>query len=158
MPFRQRCCLSIKVIGGTARQRAAHDQIIAIDFKNLVQTRIAFLSRHGDGHTLSPSEVPFAANIFALKQLGVHAGFSLGGGIDVPGVSGSASASCTYDLGYVFKKTSGECAKPFCQGVQLDGECCLEANIYFGSKWFQVGKRWKKCIEATLAGPACMKN
>jgi len=35
--------------------------------------RIAFLSRHGAGHTLSPSEVPFAANIFALKQLGVHA-------------------------------------------------------------------------------------
>ena len=35
--------------------------------------KIAFLSRHGDGHTLSPSEVPFAANIFALKQLGVHA-------------------------------------------------------------------------------------
>ncbi len=35
--------------------------------------RIAFLSRHGEGHTLSPSEVPFAANIFALKQLGVRA-------------------------------------------------------------------------------------
>lgn len=35
--------------------------------------RIAFLSRHGEGHTLSPSEVPFTANIFALKQLGVHA-------------------------------------------------------------------------------------
>ena len=35
--------------------------------------KIAFLSRHGEGHTLSPSEVPFAANIFALKQLGVHA-------------------------------------------------------------------------------------
>ena len=35
--------------------------------------RIAFLSRHGEGHKLSPSEVPYAANIFALKQLGVHA-------------------------------------------------------------------------------------
>ncbi len=34
--------------------------------------KIAFLSRHGDGHKLSPSEVPFAANIFALKKLGVH--------------------------------------------------------------------------------------
>ena len=40
--------------------------------------RIAFLSRHADGHTLSPSEVPFAANIFALKQLGVHAIISSG--------------------------------------------------------------------------------
>ncbi|GAF89170.1 unnamed protein product, partial [marine sediment metagenome] len=27
---------------------------------------------HGEGHKLSPSEVPFAANIFALKKLGVH--------------------------------------------------------------------------------------
>lgn len=35
--------------------------------------RIAFLSRHGEGHKLSPSEVPYAANIFALKTLGVHA-------------------------------------------------------------------------------------
>jgi 5'-methylthioadenosine phosphorylase len=34
--------------------------------------KIAFLNRHGDGHKLSPSEVPFAANIFALKKLGVH--------------------------------------------------------------------------------------
>ena len=40
--------------------------------------RIAFLSRHGEGHSLSPSEVPFAANIFALKQLGVHAIISSG--------------------------------------------------------------------------------
>ncbi len=34
--------------------------------------KIAFLNRHGTGHKLSPSEVPFAANIFALKKLGVH--------------------------------------------------------------------------------------
>jgi 5'-methylthioadenosine phosphorylase len=38
----------------------------------LGEKRIAFLSRHGEGHKLSPSEVPFAANIFALKKLGVH--------------------------------------------------------------------------------------
>ena len=40
--------------------------------------KIAFLSRHGDGHKLSPSEVPFAANIFALKKLGVHTIISSG--------------------------------------------------------------------------------
>ncbi len=34
--------------------------------------RIAFLNRHGEGHKLSPSEVPFAANIFALKKLGAR--------------------------------------------------------------------------------------
>ncbi len=31
----------------------------------------ALLARHGEGHLLSPSAVPFRANIFALKQLGV---------------------------------------------------------------------------------------
>ncbi len=37
------------------------------------ERKIAFLNRHGAGHKLSPSEVPFAANIFAMKKLGVHA-------------------------------------------------------------------------------------
>ncbi|MFH1717456.1 MAG: MTAP family purine nucleoside phosphorylase [Planctomycetota bacterium] len=40
--------------------------------------KIAFLNRHGEGHKLSPSEVPFAANIFALKKLGVHTVLSSG--------------------------------------------------------------------------------
>jgi 5'-methylthioadenosine phosphorylase len=35
--------------------------------------KIAFLNRHGKGHKLLPSEVPFAANIFALKKLGARA-------------------------------------------------------------------------------------
>ena len=34
--------------------------------------RVAFLNRHGAGHKLAPGEVPYAANIFALKKLGVH--------------------------------------------------------------------------------------
>jgi 5'-methylthioadenosine phosphorylase len=32
---------------------------------------LAFLSRHGPGHLLNPSTVPYRANIFALKGLGV---------------------------------------------------------------------------------------
>ena len=32
--------------------------------------RVAFLARHGAGHHISPSEVPYRANIFALKALG----------------------------------------------------------------------------------------
>jgi 5'-methylthioadenosine phosphorylase len=34
---------------------------------------VAFLSRHGPGHRLNPSKVPYRANIWALKQLGVSA-------------------------------------------------------------------------------------
>jgi 5'-methylthioadenosine phosphorylase len=33
--------------------------------------RVAFLPRHGRGHVLTPSEVPYRANIYALKTLGV---------------------------------------------------------------------------------------
>ena len=33
---------------------------------------VAFLSRHGAGHHLSPSMVPYRANIYALKSLGVQ--------------------------------------------------------------------------------------
>ena len=34
--------------------------------------RVAFLARHGLGHHLTPSEVPYRANIYALKSLGVE--------------------------------------------------------------------------------------
>jgi 5'-methylthioadenosine phosphorylase len=34
--------------------------------------RVAFLARHGIGHHINPSEVPYRANIFALKSLGVE--------------------------------------------------------------------------------------
>lgn len=34
--------------------------------------RVAFLARHGAGHLLTPTEVPYRANIYALKSLGVE--------------------------------------------------------------------------------------
>src|SRR5689334_3209992 len=33
---------------------------------------IAFLARHGVGHHITPTEVPYRANIYALKSLGVE--------------------------------------------------------------------------------------
>ncbi len=38
----------------------------------LAGQRVAFLARHGRGHRLTPSEVNYRANIFALKLLGVE--------------------------------------------------------------------------------------
>lgn len=35
-------------------------------------TRVAFLPRHGRGHIFLPHEVPYRANIYALKSLGVE--------------------------------------------------------------------------------------
>ena len=79
----------IGIIGGTGLGDALADQLTGAEHREvdtpfgrpsgpillgtLGKRRIAFLSRHGEGHKLSPSEVPSAANIFALKKLGVHA-------------------------------------------------------------------------------------
>ena len=38
----------------------------------LGERQIVFLNRHGKGHKLSPSVVPYAANVFAMKKLGVR--------------------------------------------------------------------------------------
>jgi 5'-methylthioadenosine phosphorylase len=37
----------------------------------LGDTKVAFLARHGRNHHLTPSEVPYRANIYAMKQIGV---------------------------------------------------------------------------------------
>ena len=44
------------------------DAIVETDWAGLP---VFFLSRHGAGHAFAPSQVPFRANIFALKKLGV---------------------------------------------------------------------------------------
>jgi len=44
----------------------------AIIIGTLRGVRIAFVPRHGRGHVLMPSEVPYCANIYALKLLGVE--------------------------------------------------------------------------------------
>jgi len=76
----------IGIIGGTglgealgalgAGQRHTLDTPFGMTSGPIVTTQIAgvpvaLLSRHGDGHLLGPSSVPFRANIFALKTLGV---------------------------------------------------------------------------------------
>jgi 5'-methylthioadenosine phosphorylase len=78
----------IGIIGGTGLGDALAGHITAAEFHNIEtpfgrpsteimvgrfgERKIAFLNRHGGGHKLSPGEVPFAANIFAMKKLGVR--------------------------------------------------------------------------------------
>ena len=77
--------LKIGIIGGTGlaqllggqEQGKLHeiDTPFGWPSEAIVQTEWAgvpvyLLSRHGPGHTLNPSAVPYRANIFALKQLG----------------------------------------------------------------------------------------
>lgn len=44
----------------------------AIRVGHLGPARVAFLARHARGHKLLPSEIPFLANLWALKSLGVR--------------------------------------------------------------------------------------
>ena len=39
---------------------------------DLSGTQVAFLARHGRHHHLTPSEVPYRSNIYAMKQIGVE--------------------------------------------------------------------------------------
>lgn len=43
------------------------DAIVETEWSGI---KVMLLSRHGPGHTLNPSHVPYRANIFALKELG----------------------------------------------------------------------------------------
>ena len=44
----------------------------AVTVGTLEGVRVAFLPRHGRGHRLLPSEIPYRANVYALKTLGVR--------------------------------------------------------------------------------------
>jgi 5'-methylthioadenosine phosphorylase len=84
----------VGIIGGTGLGDALTEHLEDAEFRDietpfgkpsteicigkLGDKKIAFLNRHGKGHKLSPSEVPFAANIFALKKLGAHTVISSG--------------------------------------------------------------------------------
>jgi 5'-methylthioadenosine phosphorylase len=48
---------------------APSDAVVVGDLDGV---RVAFLARHGRGHRLSPSEINYRANIYALKKLGVE--------------------------------------------------------------------------------------
>jgi 5'-methylthioadenosine phosphorylase len=49
----------------------------AITFGTLAGREIVFVARHGYGHTISPHEINYRANIWALKELGVEGIFAL---------------------------------------------------------------------------------
>lgn len=64
----------------------------SITLGHLMGKPVAFLARHGAGHTLSPSDVPYKANIYALKTLGVQR---------IVSVSACGSLRGIYAPGYV---------------------------------------------------------
>lgn len=78
----------IGIIGGTglgdALMRGAGGKTVRVDtpygppstppvVANWEGVEVAFISRHGPGHRFNPSMVPYRANIWAMKKLGVSA-------------------------------------------------------------------------------------
>src|SRR5438128_417314 len=60
-------------LSGVRRERVRTpfgDPSDAIVLGRVGEQEIAFIARHGAGHRFSPSEVPYRANLHALKQLG----------------------------------------------------------------------------------------
>ena len=106
----------------------------------LAGSRVAFLARHGRGHRLLPSEVPYRANIWALKSLGVER---------IVAVSACGSMKDTYAPGDIvvpdqlFDRTRGRpgtffgeglvahiaFAEPFCPGLsRMLCQVCQDAG------------------------------
>ncbi len=77
--------LKLAVIGGSGLYQMTDGRLIAehkmatpfgtpsdpVREVEVAGCRIFFLARHGQGHRLTPSEVPYRANIYALRALGV---------------------------------------------------------------------------------------
>jgi len=76
----------IAVIGGTGLQKLSETELLGESFDEtpfgmpssplrcvrLGDTELVFLARHGEDHTILPSEINYRANIYALKALGVN--------------------------------------------------------------------------------------
>src|SRR5262245_54310978 len=77
----------LAIIGGSGLTRlstleVAHREVVrtpygepsaALLFGQLAGVEVAFLARHGHGHTIPPHRVNYRANLWALKARGAHA-------------------------------------------------------------------------------------
>jgi 5'-methylthioadenosine phosphorylase len=90
--------------------------------------RVAFLPRHGEGHRISPSELPAKANIYALKSLGVERIIS------VSAVGSLKRRASTFFTGGIVGHVSF--AEPFCPVLS---QLSFEASTRIGAKVHKGG-------------------
>jgi 5'-methylthioadenosine phosphorylase len=128
--------------------------------------RVAFLARHGIGHTIAPTQVNYRANIYALKSLGVRF---------VAAVSACGSLREDYAPGHIvipdqlfdftsrrensFFDTPGlvahvGVAEPFCNafGKQLEAACqAADASVHMGGAYITIeGPRFSTRAESNI--------
>lgn len=128
--------------------------------------RVAFLARHGVGHTIAPTQVNYRANIYALKSLGVRF---------VAAVSACGSLREDYAPGHIvipdqlFDFTSRRAnsffeepglvahvgvADPFCNAFakQLQAACkAADASVHMGGAYVTIeGPRFSTKAESNI--------
>lgn len=127
--------------------------------------KVAFLSRHGLGHRFNPSNVPYRANIWALKQLGVRS-------ILASGATGSLREEiepghlvlCDQVIDKTFRRAGTffdeglvahvELAEPFSQalrGVVLEAGRALDTVVHDGGSYVCMeGPQFSTCAESLM--------
>ncbi len=152
----------IAVIGGSGLGQAFQEQAsgreIMVDtpfgrpsgpilLTNWAGVDLAFISRHGPGHLLNPSIVPYRANIYALKKLGITHIISSGatGSLREEMIPGHL-VICDQVIDKTFRRPSTffdegivahvEFAEPFCHGLR---KLLIEASRGFGTVVHEKG-------------------
>ncbi len=184
----------IGIIGGSglgqalARQTEGFENIIETPFgmpsAPIITTErhgvpIAFLARHGIGHMLSPSSVPYRANIYALKQLGVtHIIASGASGSLVENIAPRDLVVVDQVIDKTFKRENSfftghmavhvDFAYPFCQHLRkllLDAAAEVDTTVHDGATYIcmegpQFSTRAESLLHrswgAHLVGMTCM--
>lgn len=119
----------------------------------LAGRRVAFLARHGVGHTIPPHQVNYRANIYALKSLGVRfvAAVSACGSLREDYAPGNVVIpDQLFDFTHVRTRSFFDdpglvahvsVAEPFCNafGKQLFKACkAAKAKVYYGGSYITV--------------------
>ncbi len=131
----------------------------------LGKTQVAFLARHGIGHHISPTEVNYCANIYALKSIGVArvVGISACGSLREDYVPGDlVIPDQLFDLTRARKRTFfGDglvahigVADPFCPGFSqqvFEAVQATGANVHLGGTLLTIeGPRFSTKAESNV--------
>ena len=134
-----------------------------ISLVEIAGKRVAFLPRHGSGHTLAPAQIPYRANLWAMKQLGVKAiiGPCAAGSLQ-PDVKPGSFVICdqfvdrtwgrpdTFFKGPIVTHLAG--ADPYCPSLRkLAAECAADLKIDVHPKGTMVviqGPRFSTAAES----------
>ena len=109
---------------------------------------IVFVSRHGEHHELTPTEINYRANIFALKRAGARAviSFSAVGSLQAPYAPGDLVLPTQF-----IDRTKGLRRHTFC-GEGLVGHMSLAYPVCLGAAETAFGLAKQKGLRAHLGG------